>query len=334
MEIKTNSIVSENVFEVPCVVVDTLLKVASGTYIKVLLYILRCSGKNCTQKEIASNTGVSLQEVEDAIQFWQQTNVLAYQHTNDIMPPVFDMTPPAVQLIANETVPESTSGQKTEIIIRKQKQWTGTEVSDLIRNNADFAELQEAVQSVLGTVNNVYISYIADMYNTLGMKKEVIMTLIGYCKDINKTYPDYIYAIACQWVRDNIDTLELATEEVQRLKASHDYMHKVMRTLEIDRLTEEQEKMTADWKNWSINMEMLKYAYEKSLPRCGNQLSIDYINGIIKRWHENGITTLQEAQENDELYKKKNNTVTNSTNPKKKNSDFNIDMYKIFVNDF
>ena len=72
---------------------------------------------------------------------------------------------------------------------------------------------------------------------------------------------------------------------------------------------------------------MVKYAYEISLPRCQNNLNINYINGIIKDWHERNITTLQDAQEKYESNKgkKKHN---------KKNSNFNIDMYKIFVNDF
>lgn len=329
MELKANNGISENMFEVPCVVVDTLLKVASGTYIKVLLYILRCSGKDCTQKEIASNTGVSLQEAEDAVKFWQQTNVLSHQQENNILPPVFDMTPPAVQQIECETVPERPSVQKKEIIIRKQKQWTGNEILHMRMSDPDINELMDAVQSVLGTMNNMHTSHIVNMYQDLGMKKEVIMTLIGYCKYIDKTYPDYIYTIACQWVRDNINTFELAEKEVQRLKSAHDYMGKVMYTLQIDRLTEEQEKMIEDWHDWNITMDMVKFAYEISLPHCGNQLKLNYLKAVIKNWHIKGINTLQKAIDDNEEHKQKNALLNG-----RKDDSSDVDMYSICINNY
>ena len=61
MEFKANCGVWGTMFGVPCVVADNFLKLATGEQLKVLLYILRCSGRNCSDEEIALNTGISIQ---------------------------------------------------------------------------------------------------------------------------------------------------------------------------------------------------------------------------------------------------------------------------------
>lgn len=189
------------------------------------------------------------------------------------------------------------------------------------------------MQSVLGTVNNQHISDIVNMYQDFGLKKEVIMILIGYCKEINKTSPNYIYTVACQWTRDNIDTQEQAEKEVQKLLQYNEYKNKVMRTLNVERFTELQENMIKDWNNWHITMDMVKYAYETSLPKCENKLSINYINGIIKKWHEKGIETLQGAVEDNESYRQEK-SAGYSRKETKKDNDFDVDMYSICINNF
>ena len=70
MEIKLNNGVSGNTFGVPCVVADNLLKIADGEYIKVLLYILRNSGKICSEDEISDNTGANPEIVRKASEGW------------------------------------------------------------------------------------------------------------------------------------------------------------------------------------------------------------------------------------------------------------------------
>lgn len=76
MEFKTNSGIWGTMFGVPCIVADNFLKLASDGQIKVLLYILRCSGRAVSAEEISVNTGVAPEQAADAVMFWQQANVL------------------------------------------------------------------------------------------------------------------------------------------------------------------------------------------------------------------------------------------------------------------
>lgn len=156
---------------------------------------------------------------------------------------------------------------------------------------SDIAELLSAVQSILGNISHIQSENIINMHENLGLKKEVIMILIGYCKQINKTYPNYIYTIACQWAKDNINTLEQAQEEVQRLMSLRDYMHQVMCIIEIERLPKTYEIIIEQWQKWGISIEMVAKVYNITLNQTG-KFSFDYMNGIIKKWHEKGIKNI------------------------------------------
>ena len=79
MEFKVNCGIWGAMFGVPSIVADNFLKLATGGQIKVLLYLLRCSGKMCSTEDISANTGVSAEEAEEAVLFWQQANVLSPQ---------------------------------------------------------------------------------------------------------------------------------------------------------------------------------------------------------------------------------------------------------------
>jgi hypothetical protein len=67
---------AENVFAVPDCVVDNYLKLASGKAVKVLLYVLKY--KNLSEFDIttaANMLGITSEDVEDALSYWQQTGL-------------------------------------------------------------------------------------------------------------------------------------------------------------------------------------------------------------------------------------------------------------------
>lgn len=366
MEFKVNSGMWGNMFGVPCVVADNLLKIASGSQIKVLMYILRHSGKDCSYEEISSNTGVALQETKDAVNFWQQANIVSPDKpAENVQLDFFSPTPPEVQNTpeippvrteiqntpeinnkpelqnkaeiknTTETVPENPPEQKKKIMPPepKRRTLTGTEILKYKMQSSDISELINAVQSVLGNVNHMYISKIIYMHDDLGLSNEVIMTLITYCKSINKIYPDYISKVAYEWAKNGITTKEQAEKEVHKRSQNAEYKNQVMKIMQIDRLSENQEKLIECWKEWGISIEMINCAYQITLDNEVRRNIFKYMNSIITRWHNSGITTVEQVHEDSKLHSQQE-TKPKDKKSGKKNSDFNEDMYDIFVNNF
>ena len=70
-----------NIFAVPSAVVDNYIKLASGSAVKVLLYILRNNGRNVSTTEIAAAINIDPDDVKDAFNFWEGVGIIGNRGT-------------------------------------------------------------------------------------------------------------------------------------------------------------------------------------------------------------------------------------------------------------
>lgn len=325
MEFKANSGIWGTMFGVPCIVADNFLKLATGDQIKVLLYILRHSGKSCTDSEIAANTGLTPQQAGEAVMFWHQANILV----QDTPAPVTGnsiMTPPA----APKSAPDVQQPVRQTAVPEHQRQnLSSSEIAELMKNSADIAELFKMAENILGILNHTRQNSLIWMFSYLGLKKEVIITLLAYCASIDKTNAGYIEKIAADWSENEINDLTAAQEEVSRLNESRNYISQIMRTFEMKRRpTSKQMEIISQWKNIGFNMELIHYAYEKTIERI-DKLSFEYINRILLSWRDSGFSTVQDVKNAEADYKK-----NKKSGSKDSGDDFDVDKYKIFINNF
>lgn len=329
MEFKANCGVWGTMFGVPCVVADNFLKLATGDQLKVLLYILRCSGRNCSDEEIALNTGISIQQAADAVMFWEQVNVLTpISHTQSA--PIMAMpTEPKISNPEINSPPASEPVQQDAFAPKQRQNLNPSEIAQMVKESSDISELFKVTESALGTLSHTQMNSLIWMYNYLGLKAEVIVTLIYYCISIEKTNSGYIEKIAADWADNDINSLTAAQDEVQRLTQYNDYTGKIMKKFEmIRRPTPKQNEFIVQWKAAGFSLELIGYAYEKTIEQI-NKLSFDYINKILLTWKNNGYATVKEVRNAEEQYKS-----NKKTKPKNDQSSSDIDKYKVVINKF
>lgn len=308
-------------FGVPCIVADNFLKLASDGQIKVLLYILRNSGRAVTAEEISANTGVAPEQAVEAVMFWQQANVL----TSDaaVLKSTVKLHPeelPAPVSAEPETAPQDTSPPKKTLI-------PPSEISNIICENTDIAELFKIAETILGPLNPSMQNSLIWMFNYLGLKKEVILILIGYCAEINKPNASYIEKIASSWTEKEINTLETATAEVERLNSAHTFAGEIKRLFELrQNPTANQKKFISQWQESGYSTELIHYAYERTVEQI-NKVSFEYINKILISWNESGYKSPEEVQSAEKEYRKKKKSETAAAS-----DGFNADKYKVFIN--
>lgn len=334
MEFKVNSGIWGSMFGVPDVVADNFLKLASGDQIKVLLYILRCSGRVCTDEEISMNTGVSVQAAADAVLFWQQANVLSSQAVSPAMPQTIMTAPqPPVQQ-AQPAVPqaEPAAQEVPETIPKSPNQRRPykppTEIKKIMENSKDISDLFKLTENILGPINNTFQNSLIWMYDYLGLKVEVIFTLINYCKINDKINPSYIEKIAADWAKNDINDLKKAETEIQRITISNDYTGMIMRMFEMTRHpTTKQAAIVEDWRIKKIDSELIRYAYEITLENIGKP-NFDYINKVLISWRDSGYTSVQQVREAESDYRSSKKKAA------KPASDPDVDKYKVVINKF
>lgn len=314
---------NSNAFSVPNIIADNFLKLATGGQIKVLLYILRNCTKNSSAEDIAANTGISQQEAADAILFWEQVNVLSDSY--------YSATP--VSKIMNtssltEPIKTAVSEEKPKAVPRQKHHLSPSEITGMMRDSSDISELFKTAESCLGTLTHVQQNSLIWMYSYLGLKKEVIITLIAYCVSIEKTNAGYIEKIACSWSENEINTLDAAQNEVTRMKQSREYSSQIMRAFEMShRPTSKQEEYITQWKNAGFSIELIHYAYEKTIEQI-NKLSFAYLNKILLSWKDSGFTTVAHVKNAESDYQKKKSPSGS------KQSDFDVEKYKSLINKF
>lgn len=166
------------------------------------------------------------------------------------------------------------------------------------------------------------------MYDHLGLKKEVIITLLSYCASIEKTNTAYVEKIASVWAENDINTMAAAQDEIQKLSASRDYISGIMRAFEMTRRpTAKQAEFIEQWRNAGFNVELIHYAYEKTIEQI-NKLSFDYINKILLSWRDSGFSTAQEVKNAEsDFRKKKKNAPAKSVQ-----TDPDIEEYESVIN--
>ena len=348
MEYKVNCGIWGSMFGVPDVVADNFLKLATGQQIKVLLYLLRSSGRACSDEEIAMNTGVTAQEAADAVIFWQQANVLSSQSVqsisavNNIMA-VPQNTPvqhienaPVQTAVPAAEVPKAVPVQQSKPVktVMRPKQLSPSEIAEKIKSNPEIADLFTMAESILGIINNTYQSFFIWMYEYLGMKIEVIITLLGYCKSIEKDDPRYMEKIALDWNDNEINDLDSAQTEVERLTNSRSYTNQIMRICQMQRRpTTKQAEFIEDWQKKNISTKLIHRAYEITVERT-DKLSFDYLNSILIKWYNSGYRTIEDVEAAEKDYRQKNSTDNNSQDSNGREKSSNVDKYKFVINDF
>lgn len=331
MDLKANCGIWGTMFGVPCIVADNFLKLATGEQIKVLLYILRASGRTVSTEEIVVNTGVDSRQAEEAVLFWQQANVLSADSSTAV--PKSVMSAPAQQPVQTQPVQQNTVSVEETLLVnssplpRRKENLRPSEISDIMKTSPEIAELFKAAEGTLGHINNTMQNSLIWMTNYLGLKAEVILMLLVYCVKIEKTNVAYIEKIAMTWSEKDINSIDAAQDEIERLTSSNDYVGGIMKLFELKcRPTSKQLEIIEDWRKADYNRDLIHYAYEKSIENT-NKVSFAYINKVLMSWSENGYKTSDDVKRAESDYRKRKKSGS-------ENDSFDADKYNFVINNF
>ena len=197
-------------FGVPNAVVDQYLKLATPSQLKVLLYLLRNNGQTVDHSEIAKALAISEELVEEAALFWSQTDLFA-------------VTEPAAESVPAETAAEPEqkpakaprTNHVSAVSSGKSGDLTPLEIASAIEASDDLKTLFRMSEQQLGRplrhVEQKALVWMHD-YNNIG--SDIILTVLLYCKSIDKSSVSYAESIITSWWNDGIQTLPQVTDAI------------------------------------------------------------------------------------------------------------------------
>lgn len=295
-----------NVFAVPAAVVDDYLKIAPGSAVKVLLYILRNNGRNISRDEITNALNLSPDDANDAFNFWEGVGIIGrnVQNTQPVpAKPDNDVKAGKIKTMTfekSEVKPEKERADEIKPHIQNSSsgfQITPTEAEKLRQSSNEMKALFDMAQQALGNViNHTTIRSLVWQHEYLGLKVDVILMLLSYCASIGKTHIAYIETIAVNWSQNDINTLDKAQDEIQRMTNTNSFYSKMSTAFGLKRQpTPNQKKFFDEWHMKGYSADLISCACERATD-LGKTMTVNYVNGILENWHKKGISTREGAE--------------------------------------
>lgn len=267
-------------FFVPSSVVDKHLKLATANQIKVLLFSLKNLSSGIEPALIADFLKLPLDEVNDALEFWVQADVLISDNKNDL--------------------PEKAKPDEVKPVVKPVTvKPTREEISSLALTDNKLAFLLREAEMKLGrAMRNNEIQNLAWLYLDHSMDVSIILMLVEYAVSENKATVSFIEKIALSWLDAGVSTLAQAEEQIEIRSKKKTAWGMVESAFGIDhRLPSDKElEFAGKWiVEWHFSREMLKEAYNRCVD-TKSKLDMRYVNGILERWFKEGVKSPSEIE--------------------------------------
>ncbi|MBQ7653833.1 MAG: DnaD domain protein [Clostridia bacterium] len=278
------------VFPVPSDVVDKYIKLAGATQLRVLLWLLRNVSRSPDADTISAGLKIDKAEVEDALQFWMEVGIVM----SDSVSQTVSEQSSAKQ--KPEPVKSSPLPAKKNIAYIKPNL---QQIIDRTNEDENVKHLFDGAQSILSkTIGHDGQSTLLMLHDSFGLPVEVIHLLLSYCVSIGKASFVYISKVGRDWGEREIDTLEKADDQINKLKSCNKLWSELRQLAGIatPQPTNTQLKYLDCWQNeLQYGVEMIFLAYEEMANNCA-KISFPYMDKVLKSWNKDGLKTPDDVE--------------------------------------
>ena len=187
--------------------------------------------------------------------------------------------------------------------------YTADDLTDLLTGDAGFRMLVPQTEEKLGKrLKTADLQILAGLYDDLGLPADVIYLLVCHC--VTRSEERYgpgrrptlrqIETEGYHWAQRGLFDQESASQYLRDWNVRRSAMSRYMQVLGLGdrRPVESEERYIADWMDKGFPPETVALAYDKTV-FYKKELNWRYLNGILRRWHENGWHTEEEVRQSD-----------------------------------
>ena len=292
-------------FPVPAEIVDNHIRLAGALQLKVLLVLFRYSAEGADEEKIAQILKSDPADVRDAMHYWAENGILLDDDSSAESRPIFVPAPAAAEAqkpaVHQEVKSESAVPAKSVVAPIPEIKPDLEQIANRCDECSELRYLYAEAQSKLGrTIGYDGQASLLMLHDNCGLPVEVIIMLIGYCVSIDKKNMNYIMKVGKSWAEKDIDTLEKAESEIERLTSQKNLWNKFksLTGITTPRPSSKQSEFLYKWsEEWGFSCDMIYLAYEEMIDHT-DKISFPYMDRILENWKESGITTPQLLMKN------------------------------------
>ena len=187
--------------------------------------------------------------------------------------------------------------------------YSAEDITALLTDNEGFRLLIPQAEQQLGKkLRTADLQILAGLYDDLGLPADVIYLLLCHCVERAKRRwgegrrPTLrqIEKEGYHWAQRGLFDQESASRYLRDWNVRRSAMSRYMQVLGLGdrRPVESEERYITDWMDKGFPPETVALAYDKTV-FYKKELNWRYLNGILRRWHENGWHTEEEVRQSD-----------------------------------
>ena len=306
-----------NIFIAPTELIDKYLNKATFEQLKLALYFFRHSGIYLTIDKISDDLKISKNIIESGISFWKKEGFNFEVSDKFQNAAIFSNE---LKNSVNESTIKNTFVKTTQKLDRAY-------IFKRMQSSDDIKLLMQEAEAILSrplSWNDQ--STLLKLHDSDGLPIDVILMLLQYSVGAGKIGIKYIEKVGEVWGKENVDTIEKAEKKIILLNKTNLSWKRFENIIGISHRTptkKEEEAVYRWFEEWYFDDDLIREAYDRCVDANGKYI-LKYMDSIIKRWHDENITTLGQAMlelQNRKNAKRFNNQQTSSPS-------YNIDEYE------
>lgn len=333
--------------------IDYYMTEANGEFVKIYLYLVRLlnSGNAVTVAGIADHFNLTEKDICRAVKYWIKQGALQLEYTKDKVLTGITLLPLSARTedheddnlssildhasakdapAANTAALQETAAAETDsadadttdirqsVSIPKKISYKPSFVASK-KEDEDFGNLLYQTETYFGKpLTQSDIHCLLYIYEELAFRPELLEYLVEYCVSIGKKSCRYIEAVAIEWYKNGITSVEDA--KVASKNYNSIYVA-VLKQLGIPRRvpTPTETAFIDTWYNtYSFNKNIIMEACKRAITAKPHSANFNYVNGILESWHKQNVHKLSDIEELDRKWaadkKKKTTAGKSSTN--------------------
>lgn len=296
------------------------------------------SGRAVTVADIADHFNLTEKDICRAIRYWIKQGVLRLEYTSDKVLTGITMLPLTAKaatendssllsmlgvdegaatadmnagITADSTLKQNT-GKKTKdhtekdassiresSVVPKRTAYKASFI-EAKKEDEDFGNLLYQTEIYFGKpLTQTDVNILLYIYDKLEFSPDLLEYLVEYCVSIGKKSCRYIEAVALEWYKNGIKTVEDA--KVASKNYNSIYVA-VLKQLGIPRRvpTPTETAFIDTWYNtYSFNKNIIIEACKRAITSHPHSANFNYVNGILESWHKQNVKKLSDIEELD-----------------------------------
>lgn len=297
-KLKLNTTNLNNETSVPNVFLDEYMKDANGEFVKVYLYILRCSydvSKSISLTDIADRLNLTEKDITRALKYWASHKVMDVEFDEASGEPIaltmLDLTPSSNNTAT--TAAKKSPARKSPAVVKPGEAMDREEIQQL------FYVVEQYIKKTLSSSDMQIIFRLRD---ELHFTTDLIEYLVEYCVSNGHTSLRYMETVAISWSEQGITTIDMARNSTTMYSRR---INPVLKAFGISGRTlspVETDFINRWYDEYGFDFDIVKEACNRTILSIGKP-SFSYADSILKKWKAAGVHTLDEAKALDGAHK-------------------------------